>query len=468
MAQRKLLLADDSITIQKVINLTFADEGISVTSVGNGLTAVERLLEVAPDLVLADVHMPGLSGYEVCERIRQTPGFENIPVMLLVGSFEPFDEAEARRVGADDFLTKPFQSIKQLVSKVHSLLESPGRETTPETKTETAAIEQSAAAGVDFAFFDDKSSNEDLLQVNDGNFNFRDSVFDDEMIETSSVNSSFADTFEDLDISSPAVARNEKPENEWRVVEPENLNRFEDFSDSQHEAPTVELNINEISSPFEAPQERFETENAFELLHAEQPVAEGEIANDLLEMETEDDDDGRPELFTEEHDFDLNFHTDNVIDIEPEMNFVEQESRVEEHREEKPVSPFADLFDDDDLLGIEDEIRAEIGEQNFQPQPASEAQIGTDEAITPEIVAPETENQSQEIATVNNANQSTAVEKPGEYAMLNISPEVIDAIAARVVEKLSDKVIEKIAWEIVPDRFDLIVRKTMQNKDRER
>ncbi|HEX8398916.1 MAG TPA: response regulator [Pyrinomonadaceae bacterium] len=468
MAQRKLLLADDSITIQKVINLTFADEGISVTSVGNGLTAVERLLEVAPDLVLADVHMPGLSGYEVCERIRQTPGFENIPVMLLVGSFEPFDEAEARRVGADDFLTKPFQSIKQLVSKVHSLLESPGRETTPETKTETAPIEQSAAAGVDFAFFDDKSSNEDLLQVNDGNFNFRDSVFDDEMIETSSVNSSFADTFEDLDISSPAAVRSEKPENEWRVVEPENLNRFEDFSDSQHEAPTVELDINEISSPFEARQERFETENAFELLHAEQPVAEGEIANDLLEMETEDDDDGRAELFIEEPDFDLNFHTDNVIDIEPEMNFVKQESPVEEHRQEKPVSPFADLFDDDDLLGIEDEIRAEIGEQNFQPQPASAAQIETDDAITPEIVAPETENQSQEIATVNNANQSTAVEKPGEYAMLNISPEVIDAIAARVVEKLSDKVIEKIAWEIVPDRFDLIVRKTMQNKDRER
>jgi CheY-like chemotaxis protein len=468
VAQRKLLLADDSITIQKVINLTFADEGISVTSVGNGLTAVERLLEVAPDLVLADVHMPGLSGYEVCERIRQTPGFENIPVMLLVGSFEPFDEAEARRVGADDFLTKPFQSIKQLVSKVHSLLESPGRETTPETKTETAPIEQSAAAGVDFAFFDDKSSNEDLLQVGDGNFNFRDSVFDDEMIETSSVNSSFADTFEDLDISSPVAARNEKPENEWRVVESENLNRFEDFSDSQHEAPTVELDINEISSPLEGREERFETENAFELLHAEEPVAEGEIANDLLEMETEDDDDGRPELFTEEPDFDLNFHTDNVIDIEPEMNFVEQESRVEEHREEKPISPFADLFDDDDLLGIEDEIRAEIGEQNFQPQPANEVQTAADEAITPEIVAPETENQSQEIAIVNNANQSTAVEKPGEYAMLNISPEVIDAIAARVVEKLSDKVIEKIAWEIVPDRFDLIVRKTMQNKDRER
>jgi hypothetical protein len=247
------------------------------------------------------------------------------------------------------------------------------------------------------------------------------------------------------------------------VVEPEKLNRFEDFSDSQHEAPTVELDINEISSPFEAQQEQFETENAFELIPEEQPVAEREIANDLLEMETEDDDDRRPELFAEEQDFDLDVRTGKVIDVEPEMNFIRQESR-----DKKPVSPFADLFDDDDLLGIEDEIRAEIGEQNFQPQPASETRTEPDEAITPEIVAPETENQSQEIATVNNSNQSTAVEKPGEYATLNFPPEVIDAIAARVVERLSDKVIEKIAWEIVPDRFDLIVRKTMQNKDRER
>lgn len=462
MAQRKLLLADDSITIQKVINLTFADEGISVTSVGNGLTAVERLQEVAPDLVLADVHMPGLTGYEVCERIRQTPGFENIPVMLLVGSFEPFDEAEARRVGADDFLTKPFQSIKQLVSKVHSLLDSRGEAKT-EPQPETTANEQMAAsAGADFNFFEDKSSNDDLLQVNENNFSFRDPVFDDEMIETSQVNPSFADTFEDLDVSSPAPGDEEKSESEWRIVEPENQNRFEEFSSSLHEAPTVDLDINEISSPFEANREQFETEDAIDLQPAEQPAVSGEPVNDLLEMETSSDE-RQPERFAEESDFDLDVRAEDAIKVEPEMNFAEQESRSE-----KPFSPFADLFDDEDLLGIEDEIRAEIGEQNFQPQTEMQAQTESDEAITPEIVAPETENQSQEIATINNANQSTAVEKPGEYTAINFPPEVIDAIAARVVEKLSDKVIEKIAWEIVPDRFDLIVRKTIPNKDGER
>jgi CheY-like chemotaxis protein len=132
LAGRKLLLADDSITIQKVVDLTFADEGVSVVCVNNGREAIERLEEFIPDVVLADVFMPQLNGYEVCEYIKQNEKLKNIPVMLLVGSFEPFDEAEARRVGADDTLTKPFQSIRRLIDKVGILVGSrPAEEQIP-------------------------------------------------------------------------------------------------------------------------------------------------------------------------------------------------------------------------------------------------------------------------------------------------------------------------------------------------
>src|SRR5947207_9781024 len=106
----RILLADDSITIQKVVNLTFADEGIEVVAVSNGDLAERRLSEVKPDLVLADIFMPGKNGYELCEAIKQNPQFRNVPVVLLVGAFEPFDQAEARRVQADAHLTKPFES----------------------------------------------------------------------------------------------------------------------------------------------------------------------------------------------------------------------------------------------------------------------------------------------------------------------------------------------------------------------
>jgi CheY-like chemotaxis protein len=122
LAGRKLLLADDSLAIQKVIALTFTDEGMEVTAVGDTEQALEAIDQISPDLVLADVFMPGGGGFELCERIKQSERFGRIPVMLLIGSFEPFDEAEARRVGADDVVTKPFQSIRQLVGRVGSLL----------------------------------------------------------------------------------------------------------------------------------------------------------------------------------------------------------------------------------------------------------------------------------------------------------------------------------------------------------
>jgi CheY-like chemotaxis protein len=125
LAGRKLLIADDSATIQKVIDLTFADEGVQVVSVSNGREAIDRLLEVKPDVVLADVFMPSPNGYQVCEYVKTHEQLKHIPVMLLVGSFEPFDEAEARRVGADDILTKPFQSIRRLIERVGALVSSP-------------------------------------------------------------------------------------------------------------------------------------------------------------------------------------------------------------------------------------------------------------------------------------------------------------------------------------------------------
>ena len=122
IAGRKLLLADDSAAVQKVVELTFADEGMEVFSVGDGQSALDKLEHVAPDVVLADAFMPGLSGYELCRSMKDDQRFAQIPVMLLVSSFAPFDEAEAQRAGADDVITKPFQSIRQLVSRVNSLL----------------------------------------------------------------------------------------------------------------------------------------------------------------------------------------------------------------------------------------------------------------------------------------------------------------------------------------------------------
>jgi CheY-like chemotaxis protein len=118
----KILLADDSITIQKVAGIIFGGEEYSLTVVDNGKAAVEKARELNPDVLLIDALMPGMSGYEVCEAVRATPSISTKPILLLTGSFEPFDETKAKSCGADDFLAKPFES-QQIVTKVKELIE---------------------------------------------------------------------------------------------------------------------------------------------------------------------------------------------------------------------------------------------------------------------------------------------------------------------------------------------------------
>jgi len=118
---KNLLVADDSLTIRKVIGMIFATEDFQVTAVDNGLDAISRTRELRPDVVLADVMMPGKSGYEVCEALKNDPATQGIPVMLLAGTFEAFDENRARAARADDHVTKPFES-QVLLDKVKALV----------------------------------------------------------------------------------------------------------------------------------------------------------------------------------------------------------------------------------------------------------------------------------------------------------------------------------------------------------
>ena len=123
MERAKLLLADDSVTIQRVIELTFADESVDVIAVGDGKAAIERLTSDPPDIVLADVGMPERDGYEVAEHIKGTPQLAHIPVLLLTGAFEPIDDKRAKQIGCDGVLVKPFEP-QMVISRVRELLQA--------------------------------------------------------------------------------------------------------------------------------------------------------------------------------------------------------------------------------------------------------------------------------------------------------------------------------------------------------
>ncbi|MGC8754945.1 MAG: response regulator [bacterium] len=121
---KKILLADDSITIQKVISITFSSPEYEITIVDNGNDAIKKAFEVKPDIILTDIVMPGKNGYEVCDAIKSDPSLQSIPVLLLTGAFEAFDEQRARQVGADAWLSKPFET-QALIDKVNGLLSKP-------------------------------------------------------------------------------------------------------------------------------------------------------------------------------------------------------------------------------------------------------------------------------------------------------------------------------------------------------
>ncbi|MBI3354018.1 MAG: response regulator [Nitrospirae bacterium] len=118
---RKLLLADSSITIQKVVEFSLSTEGFDVTSARDGETAIRLAEEIRPDIILADIFLPGIDGYELCKRIKTSERLKNIPVILLVGKPDFFDMNKANLSGASDYLNKPFESA-ELIDKAISYI----------------------------------------------------------------------------------------------------------------------------------------------------------------------------------------------------------------------------------------------------------------------------------------------------------------------------------------------------------
>jgi CheY-like chemotaxis protein len=154
-----LLLADDSVTIQRVIELTFADEDVQVMAVSDGEQAIAAVDKRTPDIVLADVGMPGRDGYEVAQHIKNTPRLAHIPVVLLTGAFEPIDQARADAVGCDGVLAKPFEPqlvigrVKELLARRPAAFGS--REAPPPLRTAAPSASPGPARLINEQYFEE-------------------------------------------------------------------------------------------------------------------------------------------------------------------------------------------------------------------------------------------------------------------------------------------------------------------------
>jgi len=111
---RKILLADDSVTAQNMGRKILADAGYEVITVNNGSAALKKIAELKPEIIILDVYMPGYSGLEVCQRLKEAQETSRVPVLLSVGKLEPFKPEEAKRVRADGYIVKPFEASELL------------------------------------------------------------------------------------------------------------------------------------------------------------------------------------------------------------------------------------------------------------------------------------------------------------------------------------------------------------------
>jgi CheY-like chemotaxis protein len=388
LAGRKLLLADDSITIQKVVDLTFADEGVSVVCVSNGREAIERLEEFMPDVVLADVFMPQASGYEVCEYIKQKDTLKHIPVMLLVGSFEPFDEEEARRVGANETLTKPFQSIRRLIDKVGQLVGN----RPPEELIPTAELPK--------------------LDV---------TPEPEEKLSPAELEVTTADTK-----PLPAELRH--------VVEQAAASQAKRQAEKEQQAKKEEIQLGADAKV----NGTMESELNAKTNQVSPGLGVGEVLLDLGDFNQ-----GRSAL-----------NDDFVLDID-----------LDEVPEPSPVEPVfaAAAFRSRDSYRSSVATAANLSGKSYAstiaaaPRAATKDQLATTQGVerivdeplaAPAVVSPE----------------AKAAAAPAEASLQQLSPEMIDAIARRVVEQLSEKVVQEIAWEVVPQLAELLIKRQLEEK----
>ena len=417
---RTILLADDSITIQKIVNLTFSGEGIDVVTVGNGDAALKKIHEIRPDLVLADIFMPGKNGYEVCEHIRKEPALRSTPVILLVGAFEPFDSSEATRVKADGHLTKPFE-IKVLISAVNSLINA-SEEKREELKPSVDGSEGNRPQSISF-----EPPTEERSHVFAPLPEMPHIVPSEPAPELEADLSAISlDTLIEPTASIPLGTPLQEPEvtKQWAI---ESLLRAE-TTDSSEDSKT---------SPAPPAVHR----EALPTLSAAVPVAIEE--SDPLGLMF-----GDAALATVNT---TDVSLDNkslVVDIWETRPSLVAEPRLE--TAESAVAPHRiGIFDSQVPVAVPSAVLSQTVEA--LPSTAEVTEVFEQIAID-----------KPELVETTHAPISPAATASGDPLQMMNSEELVERIANRVVEKLSREVIERIAWEVIPDLAELMIKEQVE------
>jgi CheY-like chemotaxis protein len=467
---KKILLADDSITIQKVVELTFSDGDYEVIAVNNGAKAIQKLSEMRPDIILSDIIMPEKNGYEVCEYVKSHPEYRNIPVILLTGTFEPFDPDRADKAGCDAVVTKPFES-QSLIHKVEELIQQ-SQNAPAEAEPETAAL-----------FNDAPPTAADPFTHDNDIFNAAPAAapsFASDMPFDAPAEPAFGGetrafprmSFEEMEQmaneppTAPQPAMPEPP-----VHEPETSPWDEtpaafggetrafprmSFEEMEQMASASQPSFDEAPafhepppppapepSPWDEPQDDASTraipkmsfEEMRQMAEASQPSEPPpfETLGAPAEPEASPWDEAPPAFGGETRAF-------------PKMSFEEMEQMASAPSSSEPAwAPAIDPF-----------AESAPAESPFAAEEAPEAFADTvvNSQITDDVNSQITDDVNPQITDVN-------------PQMTDLTDEQVDRIARRVVQLMSEQVVRNIAWEVIPDLAEMVVKERIRQLEAE-
>ncbi len=469
----KLLLADDSITIQKVVGIIFANEDYDLTVVDNGTAALDKARGLVPDIILIDALMPGKNGYEVCEEVRRDPVLSHIPLLLLTGAFEPFDEERARQCGADDFISKPFES-QHLIDKVRALI-ALGKERA-KAQPEPAPIAPVPGAGVAGGAPPEVSSAvhgavpsseavgkaEDffvLEEVGGDDLFATDLVAAEEVVEVSSEE----DLWGAFDVEE--VHENEafafEETAETSVPTAAGLTTEEEFFFAEEEPGPAEAGAGQFAAPQEfIPPEEPAAEDIFSFVEEPVPLASGMDA--ALQEET-----------AEESVFSFAEEVSGLAEAGAEPFAMPQEFIPPEQPAAEDFFSFAEettiaesgSVSGTDVFGVEsvDLVPGLETTEEFLAAAVSQSAEEHEEALGQAVaVSPEAESQltpEEEHVPALDASPAAVAAVPSPAAgEVTLS----DAQLTALVSRISRDILEKIAWEVVPDLAETIIREEIR------
>ncbi len=465
---KKLLLADDSITIQKVVGIIFSTEEYQLEVTDDGDHAFTKALEEIPDLVIADISMPGKDGFELCRAIKNEPSLANTSVLLLPGAFDHFDEIKAGEVCADGWLTKPFES-QALLDKVSQLLAaepvrmagvvtSEPEELPVEAQTEPSDIDADSAV------------NEVVLGLDAVDaLTTPAEELDDESPDDIWDTVSFAE--EDLQVQTESAEVNSDDDDLQEQTEPVEVDTAEDDLEVQTESAevdSVDEDLQEQTEPVEVDtaeedlQEQIESAevDSFDEDFQEQtePV-EVDTAEDDLEVQTEsaevdsveEDLQEQTESAEVDSDDDLQEQTESAeVDFAEDVPFAEDV--IEPATDEQVLSAFT--ADDEDIMELQEEDEQVEPESIVQEATdSSESTSGFGEAIIDDIsddgeIYDLSEEDIVEPESLEEVADEAAVVEP--EAVVAVEPEPLDAVSELAEEEieLAEEEIELAEEEI--------------------